>query len=276
MPLVKYSDTNLPTVVEIRKKWCFGLALISKTGTNMDDSDIQGHIDSAISEVERRLGIYLKPMVIVTNGLERGLTKGADYDISEPPYDYDAKAYKNWGFLQLRERPANVLNGLKLVLPNGQTIVDFMTRPEWIKFYPKAAQIHIVPYAGDPTVFYLLGGSQSGFPFVTGQLNTSMPQMWYVDYEAGYPVGEVPADIRNAVAKLAAIEVLSISSDAIIEGVTSVSTGIDGLSESVSNQPSLYNVRIQKYQDDTDKLFSEDKDGKGARSSERGITFTVL
>jgi hypothetical protein len=276
MPLIKYSETNLPTVTEMKKRWCFGLLLVDREGKPMEDTDIQGFIDGAISEVERRLGIYLKPMVIVTNGPERGLIKGVDYDISEPAYDYDTKMYKNWGFLQLRERPAIKLNGLKLVLPNGQIIVDFMTRPEWIKFYEKEAQIHIVPYAGDPTIFYLLGGSQSGFPFVTGQLNSSMPQMWYADYEAGYAKDKVPADIRNAVAKLAAIEMLSIASDAIISGVTSISTSIDGLSESVSNQPSLYGERINKYQNDVDKLFDEGKDGKGARSSERGITFTVL
>lgn len=278
MAIVKYSDSNLPTVAELRSRWCFGIPLFDNYSNPMDDADIQASIDSARSAVERHLGIYLKPTVICTNAVERGLTKGVDYEISEPAYDYDAKAYADWGFLQLRERPILKLNGVKLVLPNGNVIVDFMTRPEWIKSYPKAGQIHIVPYAGDPTLFAILGGSQSGYPFVTGQLNSSMPQMWYIDYVTGYDIGEVPKDIRDIVAKTAALDVLGIAGEAAKAGITNMSTSIDGLSESigttVSANSTLYGAHIKQYQEDVDKFFSE-KDG-GARSSERGITMTFL
>jgi len=278
MTIVTYADTNLPTVTELQNRWCFGLPLYDTQGNLMSTEDIQNFIDSAIAEVERRLGVFLKPKVICTNAEERGLIKGTDYEISEPAYDYSAKAYGHWGFLQLRERPALKLNSAKLVLPNGQIIIDFMTRPEWVKFYPKAAQFHIVPYAGDPSVYYLLGGSQAGFPFVTGQLNKNMPHMWYIDYVAGYEVGEVPNDIRNIVGKIAAVDMLGISGDAIKSGVASLSTSIDGLSESVgttvSSQSTLYQAHINQYKQEVDSFFDETK--SGARSSERGITFTVL
>lgn len=244
----------------------------------MEDSDIQLAVDSAIKRVERHIGIYLKPMIICTNAEERSLIKGTDYEISEPAYDYKAKAYADWGFVQLRERPVIKLNSVKLVLPNGQIIIDFMARPEWIKFYPKQGQFQIVPYAGDPTLFAILGGSQTGYPFVTGQINQNLPQMWYIDYVAGYNLGEVPSDIRDIVAKLAAMDVLGIAGEALQAGVTSSSTSIDGLSEStgttVSANSTLYQGHINQFQKDVDKFFDE-KDG-GVRSSERGITFVVL
>ena len=142
MTMTSYSDTNLPSVAEMRRRWCFGLPLYDSSGIPMDDDDIQLAINSAISKMERYVGIYLKPMVICSNAVERGLVKGTDYEISEPAYDYRAKAFGNWGFLQLRERPARDLKSVQLVLPNGLTIIDFMTRPEWIKFYGKQGQLH--------------------------------------------------------------------------------------------------------------------------------------
>jgi hypothetical protein len=105
-----------------------------------------------------------------------------------------------------------------------------------------------------------------------------MPQMIYVDYVAGYKIGAVPEDIRNAVAKIASIDILGIAGDAILAGVASLSTGIDGLSESFSTTASAtnatYGAHILQYQKEVDALFNP-KSG-GARTSERGFTFTVL
>lgn len=272
------SPTNLPTPSEIRERWCFGLPLNKEDGGVMTDEDLLQFLMGAINQVERFLGIYLKPTVIVTNPEERGLEKGVDYEIAEAPYDYDARAYRQWGFLQLRERPVQQLNGFKMVLPNGMVIIDFMTKREWIKLYPENGQLHIVPYAGDPTIFALLGGSQAGFPFVTGQMNSHLPQMFYVDYVAGYGLHQIPEDIRNVVAKIASIDALGIAGDAVLAGVASLSTSIDGLSESFSTTASAtsatYGAHIKQYQDEVDKFFSAK--GAGARTSERGFTMTGL
>ena len=278
MPIISYRQTNLPTPFEIKDSWCFGLPLTNEYGRPISDHRIRQFIDGARRRVERHVGILFKPTVICTRPSERNLIKGTDYEIAEPAYDYDAKAYRQWGFLQLRERPVQELFGLQLVLPNGQVIVDFMTRKEWIKLYSDTGQIHIVPYAGDATLFHLLGGSQSGFPFVTGRINQNLPQMWYVDYVAGYKQKEIPEDIRNMVAKIAAVDVLGITGDALLAGIASASTSMDGLSESFATTASAtsatYGAHIKQYQDEIDTFFDEKK--SGVRSSERGLTFTVL
>ncbi len=278
MAVVSYLDTNLPTVKEIIDRWCFGLPLTKEDGTAMGDKDIQSFLESATCWVERKLGIYLKPTIIACNAEKRGLLKGIDYEVEEPPYDYDARAYRAWGFLQLRQRPVISLQKLSLVLPNGQLIVDFNLRPEWIKLYKKQGQIHIVPYAGDPTLFAILGGSQTGYPLITGQMNGNLPQMFYVDYVAGYPQYDIPKDIRDVVAKKASIDILGIAGDAMLAGVASLSTSVDGLSESFSTTASAtnatYGAHILQYQKEIDAFF-DPKDG-AARSVERGLTFTVL
>lgn len=278
MAIVAYTDTNLPDVDEIQSTWCFGLPFFDSLGNPIASTAIQKLIDGARRRVERHLGIFLKPTLIASNPDERGLVQDVDYEVAEPPYDYDAKAYSAMGFMQLRERPVQKITYLTLVLPNGQIIVDFLTRPEWVKLYPKEGQFQIVPYQGDPTVFNLLGGSQLGFGFMTGQLNRSVPQMWYIDYIAGYAKNRIPEDIRNIVAKIVAVDVLGIIGEAYRAGVASMSTSLDGLSEStsytVSSSSTLYSAHIKQYQTEIDDFFDERK--SGSRSSERGLTFTVL
>jgi hypothetical protein len=276
------TETNLPTPSEVRNRWCFGLPLNKEDGTVMSDEDIYTFLIGAIRTVERKLSIYLKPTVIMANPEERGLVKGVDFDVEEPPYDYDARAYRQYGFLQLFERPVQKLLSLKMILPNGNPIIDFMaeeSRKKWIKLDKQAGQVRIVPYAGDPTIFALLGGSQTGYPFVTGMINQNLPHMFHVDYIAGYEAYGIPEDIRNAVAKLASIDILGIAGDAVLAGVASLSTSIDGLSESFSTTASAtnatYGAHILQYQKEVDTLF-DPKDGAGLRTSERGITMIGL
>jgi hypothetical protein len=270
------SDTNLPLPSEVRNRWCFGLPLTKESGDLMTDEDILDFLEGAIRRTERELGIYLKPTVIVANPEERALIKGTDYDKEEPPYDYDAKAWMNYGFLQLRERPVHRVINFQLVLPNGNIIMDFKTRTDWIKLYKESGQIHLVPYAGDPTLFALMGGSSSGYPFVTGMINRNLPQMIYVDYETGYPANEIPKDIRNVIAKMASVDILGIAGDAILAGVASQSTSIDGLSESMSTTASAtnatYGARILQYKDEIEAFFDPKKGA--VRTSERGITLS--
>lgn len=272
------SDTNLPTPSEIRRQWCYGLPLTKEDGQAMDDESIITFLKDAVAQVERYVGIYLKPTIIVSNPDERGLEEDVDYEVEEPPYDYDANAWMQYGFLQLRNRPVQQLNGFKLVLPNGNIILDFMTRTEWLKLYRTNGQVQIVPYAGDPTIFALMGGSQSGYPFLTGMMNANLPQMIYVDYVAGYKAGKIPNDIRSAVARIAAVTVLGIAGESLLAGVANMSTSIDGLSESfgttASAENTTYGAHIYQYQKEL-KEFFDPKLG-GVRSSERGITMTGL
>lgn len=271
--------TNFPSIDDVRHRWCFGLPLSKEDGGVMSDLEIKKFIDEAIAEVERKLGIYIKPTVIASNPWERGLTEGVDYEVEEHPYDYEARSYTNWGFLQLREKPMIDLKGLKLVLPNGQIIMDFMREPntkKWIKLDKVGSQINIVPYAGDPTLFAMLGGSQSGYPFVTGRLNSNIPHMFYVDYVAGYGVGKLPHDIGEVIAKTAAINILGLAGDAVLVGISSMSTSIDGLSESLSTTASAtsatYGAHIKQLADEVKEFYAKG----AARSAYRGFTMIGL
>lgn len=297
MPILDYLDAshNLPTADEMRKRWCFGLPLRAKAATQWTSAgqvlakeDIESFIRAAIGEVEKKLGVLLKPTIIKSqfSAYMQGLTEGTDYDMSEPAYDYAYDQVSKWGFLQTRQWPFISIQGYKLMLPNGQQVLDFgderlgglPPKPtSWIKTYPKQGQILLVPYAGVSSVFYVGGGS--GAQGLLGyQMMRDLPQSLWLDYTAGFALKGVPEIVRNTVAKIAACDILGIVGDSELAGVASYSGGIDGLSQSVSttatSTSSTYNSHILQYRKEIDAFF-DPKDG-GARTYYKGFTFTVL
>lgn len=297
MPVVDYLDPahNLPTVQELRTRWCFGLPLRAKASTQwttagqvLADEDIEAFIRAAVSDVEKRLGVLLKPTIIKCQytAYTQGLQQGVDYDLSEPAYDYFSDQMNKWGFMQARQYPFLSVEGLKLMLPNGQQVLDFgddklggmPPKPtSWIKTYPKQGQIEIVPYAGVSSVFYVGGGS--GAQGLLGyQMMRDLPQSLWLDYTAGFALGQVPASVRNVVAKIAARDILGICGDSELAGVASYSSGIDGLSQSVSTTASAtnatYGAHMLVYEKDVDEFF--DPKSGAARSYYKGFTMTVL
>lgn len=285
--IISYTETNIPTVEEMQNRWCFGLPLTRvDTGEPMNPDDIHAIIMGAVREVERRLGgIYLKPTIIKANPESRGLEEGIDYEVAEPPYDYDAQRYRSWGYIKLRENPIVSVEKIVLRLPNEMQVIDFPL--EWVKVYKEPGQIHIVPYAGSPTVAAMFLASGSGAPLLSGTFMRDIPQCLFIDYTAGFPKQKLPEDVRDVTAKIAAVNILGIAGDAILAGIASMSTGIDGLSESYSTTASAtsatYGAHILQYQQEIAAFFGEGKTvGErstgpgGAKSYYKGFTMEVL
>jgi hypothetical protein len=275
LPLTKEDDTftvsdPVVTPSEIRNKWCFGLPLNKSDGSVISDADIYGYIKGAVNEVERKLSIALKPQTIRCNASARALALTA-YDVEEPPYDYDFKQFSQWGYLQLRKRPVLSVDDIKIVLPNGQEVLNLM---QWLKLYKKPAQLHVVPYAGTP--FMMVNVPGIAFPLLSGNLGRNLPQAIWVDYTAG--MSPVPEDIKNVIAKIASIDVLGIAGDAILAGIASLSTSVDGLSESYSTTASAtnatYGAHILQYQKEIDNFF--DPKSGGARTYYKGFSMSVI
>lgn len=262
----------------VRNTWCFGLPLTKSDGRAMPDTDIDIFINVATQEVERRLGIFLRPTKIICNPSEEDI----DYDLVEPPYDYDLERYRAWGYLQLRQYPIISVERVRLVLPNNQTVVDF--KHDWIKVNPMSGQIRIVPYAGSPSIMTIAGATGTSFPLLTGQFARNFPHALWIDYTAG--MESIPEDIKAVVAKLAAIDILGIAGDAILAGVASVSTSVDGLSESFSTTASAtnatYGARVLQLRGEVADFFNYSSKGErgggsgGARSYYKGFQMEVL
>ncbi|MGG1673523.1 hypothetical protein ACIFOE_23355 [Paenibacillus sp. NRS-1783] len=267
------SPVGLPTPEEVRKRWCYGLTLADKFGQPMDDRDILGFLMAAVKDTERQLGIFLKPTVIRCNSEVRGLEQGVDYEVEEPPYDYDAQRWQNFGFIQLRQRYANEISEFKLVAYGGQISIDFMHYSDWIKLYKKSSQLHVVTKGrGVP----MLGGYPTGYsaaPFAVGMLSRT-PQVFHIDYTAGLTKEQLTEDIRAVIGKQAAVSVLGVAGDAAMAGVAGYSLSLDGVAESFTSTASAmygtYSAHITQLQQEVNDFFSPA--GGGARTKMRGFT----
>jgi hypothetical protein len=97
-----------------------------------------------------------------------------------------------------------------------------------------------------------------------------LPQFFQVDYTAGWPAGKLPEDIVDAVFKRCVIDILAQIGDLIYgPGVTSVSSSMDGFSESKSivnngQLGAVFTSRISQYRKD---LYGEGQTYGGSGQS---------
>jgi len=273
-----YMSTTL-----LKSDYLFGLELKDQFGHSMPDTTLANKISIAIARMERELKDFnLSPKVIKSTAV-KGLLNAqggvvfpaepalvALTDIFEDPYDYDVGDYLNWGYIALRRKPIVSVERIRLIYPTGQEIITYPI--EWIKIFHKFSQIQIVPMAGSFKQYPLIGQGAMYLPLMSGFLTKSVPQLIHVDYTAGLTV--VPDDLKDAIYKLSAVEILKTAGQGRFPGVASMSTSADGLSENttLTQSPStqLYGALIKQYEDDV-KLFIKDY-----RSFQKGIDFRVM
>lgn len=226
------STANILTAAELKEIFLFGLDLTDDADNPFPDSMFEWGIRSAISFLERRLDIRIKKTVF-TN--ER--------------YDYYRGDYLYWTIIKLREAPVISVEGVRVTWPSNTTVIDFPT--DWIQLRPDVGHVNIVPTSGTLSqVLFTAGGSF--LPLVASGRHY-VPNILEVDFTAGFEDGEVPQEIRDTVAKLAAFAPLNVAGDLIVgAGIASKSVGIDGLSMSVNTTSSAtnagYGARLVQYE----------------------------
>jgi hypothetical protein len=101
-----------------------------------------------------------------------------------------------------------------------------------VRLTKEHGQIQLVPTQGTLSQV-ILGRGGSYLPLMFAGMGY-LPQLFRISYTAGFEDGKIPMDLVDAVSKLAAVNVLSQLGQTIFPpGVTSVSSSIDGLSQSV-------------------------------------------
>lgn len=208
---------------------------IQVDGQPMPEDWYQRQIKRAITAVEKESQIAITP-----------------HTVKHEPHDYNANDYQNFAFLQLFNRPILRVDAMRAVYPTGTLLMDFPK--EWIRPDYNAGQIQLVPTMGSLSTI-LLGRGGAWLPLLFQTINY-LPQFFQVDYVAGFPAGQLPQDIAEAVMKKASIDILAIAGDLIYgPGISSISTSIDGMSESktiVNNGQlgAVFTSRISQYRKD--------------------------
>jgi len=256
----KVPDGQWGTIVtpdDMRFTYLWGTDFKATNGQSYTDEQIQYFIDASVEEIERRLDITIKKRKIRCNAKDRKLEKGKDYDVDEAVYDFKFSRISRYGLIKTRQKPIIKLHKLELLTRmqgvrdiTSTTIVDkekgvlkLMERP--IRPDDRSSMIH--------TAVSIYGNQ------------TLQSQLFYaIDYDAGFETSDdVPKDLRQIIAKMAAVSLLNIIGDGLMSGFSSSSLSMDGLSESFSSTQSAtsayFGARIKEYKDDIDLYIKNNR-----------------
>ncbi len=243
---------------DCRFTYLWGTDTKSTNGQYFTDEQIQFFVDEATRYLERELNISIVKTVIKCQAEDRNLKQGVDYDEEEPYYDFSFRKIQRYGMIQTKHRPIISVEKCELlnkggsnidILNNGavvdrkQGVIKFTKRP----FMPSDTSRNI-------STSISRYGSE-----------TLQPHLFYsIDYTAGYKTSDdIPADLRQIIAKVAAISLLNVIGDGLMAGFSSSSLSMDGISESFSSTQSAtsatYGARIAVYQQEVEKYIKDNR-----------------
>jgi hypothetical protein len=228
---------TLITTQQLKDAYLTGVKLVDQTGTPFPAAVFDTAVTNAVSWFELKTKIHLTP-----------------FTIDDEAHDYHVDEYNNFAYFYIYEYPVLSIDSINAIYPTGQTILLFPST--WVKAYPRAGQIHLVPTAGTLSQV-LIGQGGSYLPLLSGRLSY-LPQLFHIAYKAGFGAGKIPDAVNDAIGLRAAIHVMDTAGSVVIEpGIQSKSVSIDGLSQSTAamvGQFGPYSGRINEYQRRLDDL----------------------
>lgn len=219
------------TVEDFKKRFLVGVPLTDSNGNLLvDDETIKNYILIGVSYIEHALNITLTPTTY---------TEKRDYSVNN---------YYNYGFIDLYHKPIIKVNSVKVKYQANQTLIQYPL--EWLRVYSEIGQIQVTPTSGALNYFNL---DNSGYlPQLLG-VASQYPQLFEIEYVAGFEQDKIPYFINQIVGMYGAIPLLiSLGTSTLGVGISGASITLDGLSQSTNlfnNPRGLYGARIQSYQD---------------------------
>lgn len=237
---------------ELKELYLFGVDLTDDAGNPFPDRMFQHYINSAVAWLEKELDIPITPIEIV-----------------DELHDHYSADYGRWGWFDLHKFPILCIREVAFQYPSQDERV--VIQPEWVVFMDggTTGQVQIVPGQGNIADVLLIPGQL--MPLWSGATGR-VPGVWRFTYRAGFEVGDVPADILDAIGMKAAIQIFNIAGDLIAgAGIANTSISIPGLSQSVGTTSSAtnsgYGARIGQYEKQLKEMLPNLRRfyGKGTR-----------
>ncbi len=242
---------------DIRFTYLWGTDFRATNGESFTDEQTQFFIDSALAEIERRLDITIKKRRIRCNAKERKLIKGVDYDVDEAVYNFKYARIARYGLIKTRQKPIIQLHKLELLSRlQGAKNLTATTVADKTKGLLMLMERPLKPSETSSGIQAAIG--------MYGNQTRNLQLFYAIDYDAGFETSdEIPDDLRQVIAKQAAVSLLNIIGDGLMSGFSSSSLSMDGLSESFSSTQSAtsayFGARIKVYQDEIEDYIKENK-----------------
>lgn len=251
---------SIVTVKQLKQRYLFGVSAVDAQGNELPDAAYQNYINNSIGLLETDLGIFIAP---------QNITEQKDYEVND---------YFQWGYLQLNYSPVICLTKLSIAyLRDVDPLTGYLRDNavleiprEWIRLSGEEGNIlRLVPNNKFPANLQV-GAGGSFFPELFRRQG-HVPDLWLVEYEAGFKDGKVPVLINHAIGLLASIQAYSIAGNLVLgAGIAGTSLSLDGLSQSIqttqSAENSAYSATRKEY---ADLLF-------GKRVSDPNSIITIL
>jgi hypothetical protein len=223
-------DEPLLTPEQLKARYLFGIDLSDAQGNEMPTETIQHQINAAMSYIEHKLDIVIKP----TTFLER--------------YDYRAVDYSEFNFLQLKKRPAIEVTSMKAKFPANRELVNYPK--EWFVLEKETGQVQLSPVEGTFSGLIVTAGGQY-VPLIYGT-KASWPHLFEIEYTAGFCADKIPVIINEMIGLQASIGLFEILGDIVMgAGVSSENVSLDGASVgktlTASAMYSAFSARIESY-----------------------------
>lgn len=218
------------TVRELKQRYFFGVNITDDAGEPLPDAVFRHYILQAIRWFEHQIDIAILPT-----------------QFSEQ-HDYYRSDYNAFNLIQLDNSPVISIESFTAQYPSGQNIVEYPT--EWLRLNKESGQVQIVPTAGTLSEV-MIGEGGSFLPAVYNGM-PYLPQLWSVQYTAGFEAGKVPRNIIDVIGMFASLGPFNIFGDLIAgAGIATLSLSMDGLSQSIGTTSSAtnagYGARIIQY-----------------------------
>jgi hypothetical protein len=213
------SALSVISVEDLKTNFLFGVDCTDDQGTPFPDSMYEFYIKSAVSFIEAKLDLPIRPL-----------------EVTEEMHDYYEGDYRSYMSLDLDHYPVISIQSVKLQLP-GSSTANMTYDSSWISLQKEAGQMHIIPGSG--------GGGMAALGIHPKALLGArwIPNCFRVSYTAGFEVGRCPAAIRELVGKIASYGPLNVAGDLVGgAGLAGSSLSIDGLSQSITTTNSSTNA----------------------------------
>lgn len=231
-----------------------------------DDDTLLEQLNAAAADVEGQLKVRLQPTTFFPDPPSQAEIDALPETMQwewEPGQDYRPEFFGsgNWGWMVLRHKPVISIEFIRFAYPNPGS-QNFTIPSEWIRFDPKYAQVNLVPnsasFTAPLTAFAMQMMAGGGMiPFAL--------QIKYVAGLTGVKTDPVWGALRNAILMSATASLLEIAAPP-----QSGSISADGLSQSVSMDPSKYREMVDK------ALFGPKGANGGLWTQIHGIGGTIM
>lgn len=236
-----------------------GIPMCYPNGGRISQNLIRQKILSAQKSLENMLSIKLNKQII------------------EEEQDYNKQEFTSWGYI----RTIYPINAPKQLEGRINNITQITYPASWLSVKDvndgsHFRNLHVVPNTQGGIEQNQYSVVYSGIAPTIGYFGSNdIPNYWRITYCTGWDADKLPYDLLDAIGKLAAMQVLSITGDLIFgAGIGNQSISIDGVSQTYSTTKGAgkgaFSGRIEQYKTELEQSL------KDLKSEYLGLMFRVV